>query len=79
MIIANPQFTARDAAKYFAENYGEEPRKVGLVNNLPNDQFGLTFQFVDGNRWYNVLPLPNYAGWEVKCQESVNGWDNHCQ
>ena len=64
MIIQDSQCTARQAADKFARAY-DGGRKVGFTGLRPDNQFGLSFQFVGGVRWYAVTCLPDYSGWEI--------------
>jgi len=60
MAIEDKTITARQAAERFAETAFDEPRKVGCYLINPS-----RFQLVDGRKWYQINPLPNYAGWEI--------------
>ena len=69
MVFREGQMTARDAAKRFAEEHFDEPRKVGAV--VAARDAALKFMLVGGTRWYAVRMLPDFSGWEVSVDNGL--------
>ena len=64
--IEDRTITPRQAAEHFAATSFEEPRKVGCyLINPPR------FQLLDGRKWYRIDMLPNYAGWEIRDDDTL--------